>query len=56
MWPEGWFNLALLYAEVNDYEYAIHSMQRYLELVPDAFDAAAARNKMIVCQDKLAKQ
>jgi hypothetical protein len=54
MMPDAWFDLGVLYAEVGDYEYAIDSMQRYLALSPNATDAGAARDKIIVWQDKLA--
>ncbi len=32
MWPEGWFNLGMLYAEQNDFAYAADRMRHYLEL------------------------
>jgi predicted TPR repeat methyltransferase len=52
MWPEGWFNAALLYEALGDYEYAANRMRHYLELAPDAPDARAARDKVIVWDDK----
>ncbi len=52
MWPEGWFNLALIYAEQNNYADATERMKRYLELVPDAPDAKDARKEMIIWEDK----
>ena len=54
-WAAGWFNAALLYGEFGEYEYAADRMKRYLLLVPDAPDAKAAREKMIVWEEK-AKQ
>jgi len=54
-WPAGWFNLALIYAEQNKYGDAGESMEHYLELVPDAADAKAAREQMFIWEDK-AKQ
>jgi len=54
-WPAGWFNLALLYAEQKSYADATDAMKHYLELVPDASDAQAAREQMIIWEDK-AKQ
>ena len=45
-WPEGHFNLALISAELGLFKYATHSMERYLQLVPDAPDARAARDKI----------
>jgi tetratricopeptide (TPR) repeat protein len=51
-WPEGWFNAALLYAELGEYGYAANRMRRYLELTPDAPDAKAAREKVIIWDEK----
>lgn len=51
-WPEGWYNAALLYAELGEYGYAADRMRRYLELMPDAPDAQAAREKIIIWEDK----
>jgi tetratricopeptide (TPR) repeat protein len=55
MWPAGWFNLALIYAEQNDYADACDRMQHYLELVPDAPDAKDAREQIVIWEDKAAK-
>jgi hypothetical protein len=55
MWPAGWFNLALIYAEQNNYADATDRMKHYLELVPDAPDAKDAREQMIIWEDKAAK-
>jgi tetratricopeptide (TPR) repeat protein len=52
-WPEGQFNVALLCGEAGDYDEAVEHMQYYLELVPDAPNAQAARDKLIIWQDKL---
>lgn len=52
-WPEGNFNAALLAGELGFYEDAIRYMKRYLVLVPDSKDANAARDKLIVWEDKL---
>jgi len=52
VWPAGWFNLALLYAEQKNYADATDAMKHYLELVPDASDAQAAREQMIIWEDK----
>lgn len=52
MWPEGWFNLALLYAEQNEFAEAADRMKHYLALAPDAPDAQDARAKMIIWEDK----
>jgi regulator of sirC expression with transglutaminase-like and TPR domain len=55
MWPEGWFNLALIYSELKNYADATDRMKHYLELVPDAPDANDARTQMIIWEDKAAK-
>ena len=51
-WPAGWFNLAVIYGEQNSYADASDAMKHYLELVPDASDAQAARAQMIIWEDK----
>ncbi len=51
-WAAGWFNAALIYAEFGEFEYAADRMKHYLELVPNAPDARAARDKMIVWEEK----
>jgi hypothetical protein len=45
-WPQGNFNLALVYGELRAYPLAARYMQRYLELVPDAPNARAAQDKV----------
>jgi tetratricopeptide (TPR) repeat protein len=45
-WPEGWFNAALVAGELGRYDDAADNMQNYLELVPDAKDAQAARDQL----------
>lgn len=55
MWPQGWFNLALISGQLKDYAGAADAMRHYLELVPDATDAKSAREQMIIWDDK-AKQ
>lgn len=52
MWPEGWFNAALMYDALEEYEYAANRMKHYLELMPDAPDAKAAREKIIIWEEK----
>lgn len=52
MWPEGWMNAALIYAELKDYEAAAERMRHYLALLPDAPDAKAAREQMILWEEK----
>jgi len=55
-WPEGWYNMALLYAETGEYSFAIASAKHYLELAPDAADASAMRDKLLIWEDKASKQ
>jgi tetratricopeptide (TPR) repeat protein len=53
IWPEGNFNAALIAAELHLYAEAIEHMQAYLELVPDAPDAQAARDKIVIWRSKI---
>jgi hypothetical protein len=52
-WPEGQFNAALIAAEMEYYRVAVQRMKEYLLLAPDAPDAQAAKDKIIVWQDKI---
>lgn len=52
MWPAGWFNLAIIYAEQNNFADATDRMKHYLVLLPDAPDAKDAREQMIIWEDK----
>lgn len=52
-WPQGQFNLALLCGETKDYSSAVEHTQDYLDLVPDAPDARAAKEKLVIWRDKL---
>ncbi|TSA41215.1 MAG: hypothetical protein D4R57_00870 [Verrucomicrobiales bacterium] len=52
MWPSGQYNAASLAAEAEDYELAAHHMRRYLVLSPEAKDAAAAHDKLLLWQHK----
>ena len=52
LWPQGQFNAALLYGEIKDYGAALLHMRCYLELVPDAQNAKAAREKMYLWEGK----
>jgi hypothetical protein len=56
MWPEGWFNLALLYGETGNFRKAADRMKHYLELLPDSPDAVAAHDKIIIWEDKAEKK
>jgi tetratricopeptide (TPR) repeat protein len=49
-WPEGQFNVASILGELGFYTGALQHMRYYLELVPDAPDARANKDKMIVWQ------
>lgn len=51
-WPQGRFNAALVAAELGFYMEAVEHMQAYLELVPDAPDAQAARDQIAIWQYK----
>ena len=51
-WPEGNFNAALISGDLGYYDTAMEHMQAYLELVPEAADAQAARDKILIWQDK----
>ena len=52
MWPDGHYNAALLAAETEDYELAAQHMRRYLVLSPDAKDASATKDKLLLWQHK----
>jgi tetratricopeptide (TPR) repeat protein len=52
MWPEGWFNAALVAGELGEYPEAAEFMQSYLELVPDAKDAQSARDQLEIWKVK----
>lgn len=45
-WPEGHFNLALIYGDLEVYAEAITEMKRYLYLAPNAPDVRAAQDKI----------
>ncbi len=53
LWPEGQFNAALLYGDLQIYGQAVLHMKRYLELSPDAQDAQAARGQVIIWKEKV---
>lgn len=55
-WPEGEFNVALLSEASLGYRDAIRHMRCYLALTPDAADAPAARDKILIWQDKLTSE
>lgn len=45
-YPAGYFNIALLDAQMGYYDNAIYEMKKYLMLVPDAPDARNAQDKI----------
>lgn len=51
-WAQGWFNAGLVAAQMSLYADAVLYMQNYLELMPDAADAASARDQMTVWKFK----
>jgi len=53
-WPEGQFNLATLAGEQKLYDTAIIHMKQYVELAPDAADAQAAKDSIIIWRDRIA--
>jgi len=52
-WPEGQFNLATLCGEAKHYQCAVLHMKEYLALAPDSSDAQAAKDSIIIWNDKL---
>jgi hypothetical protein len=55
-WPEGWYNLALLYGETEEFAKASDRMKHYLELMPNSPDTQAAKDKIVIWEDKEANQ
>ena len=51
-WPQGYFNAALIAAELGYFQQAVEHMQAYLELLPDAPDAQAARDQIAIWREK----
>lgn len=45
-WPEGHYNLALALGEIKKYRDAMHEMNRYLLLAPEAAEARMAQDKI----------
>jgi len=52
-YPAAYYNLALMYAQENDFRQAIFYMKKYLILVPDAPDARAAQDKIYEWEAKI---
>ena len=51
-WAQGWYNVALVYAELQDYSDAAGCMKHYVILVPDAPDVRAAKDNIILWEAK----
>ncbi len=51
-WAPGWYNAALISAELKDYAAAALYMKHYLILLPDASDALAAKEKVLLWEAK----
>lgn len=51
-WAPGWYNAALISAELKNYSAAANYMKHYLILLPDASDAAAAKEKVLLWEAK----
>jgi hypothetical protein len=51
-WAQGWYNAALLSAEQQNYFDAAVQMKHYLILLPDAPDAAAAKDRLLLWEAK----
>lgn len=51
-WGSGNFNLALLYETAGQAEEAARYMKRFLLLEPDSREAAAAREKVVIWEDR----
>lgn len=56
LWPEGWFNAAVLFSQIGAYDDAVDFMNHYLQLTPDAPDAQQARDQVFIWKDKAAQQ
>jgi hypothetical protein len=55
-WEQGWYNVALVYAELQDYFDAARCMKHYVILVPDAPDVRAAKDNIILWEAKAAQR
>lgn len=56
MWPSGNFNLALLYEATEEWDEAVRYMRRFLLLEPDSREATAARDKIILWEDRARRE
>jgi hypothetical protein len=55
-WDQGWYNAALVYAEMGDPFDAAVCMKHYVALVPDAQDIRAAKDNIILWETKAASR
>lgn len=51
-WAQGWYNAALVYAEMNEYADAADCMKHYVVLMPDAQDVQPAKDNIILWEAK----
>jgi tetratricopeptide (TPR) repeat protein len=51
-WAQGWYNVALVYAELKQYADAAYSMKHYVALLPDAPDVQPAKDNIILWEAK----
>lgn len=54
-WPEGQHNMASILGDTGRYTEAVAHMKYYLELVPNASDSQADRDKIKIWQDKMGR-
>ena len=52
LWPEGYFNAAMVAGSVQMYALAAEHMERYLLLMPNAPDAQTARDQIDIWKMK----
>lgn len=55
-WDQGWYNAALVYAEMQDYFNAAVCMKQYVILAPAAPDGRAAKDSIILWEAKAASK
>jgi hypothetical protein len=51
-WAQGWYNMALVYAELQAYADAANSMKHYVVLLPAAPDVQPAKDNIILWEAK----
>lgn len=52
-YPQGYYNMAIIAAQINNYTYAIFYMKKYILLEPDAEDARKAQDKIYEWEMKI---